>query len=181
MAKTTKRGKAGQKPAKASGPVRPLRGDAGWVSVAEAAEFIGITPAGFRSSLMPLLPPDAIRRQKPAAVHGPAVVEVVTRREVEAVARRVSQAEVSTGGTPLEEMRKWEAKRRELKYHQESGAMVDLADVDRGFMSIAEVLRRAGEAIRIEYGDNAAKILTNAWEDVRAKIDVLFALGDDRA
>jgi hypothetical protein len=127
---------------------------------------------------MPLLPGNAIRRRKPAAVHGPSVVEAVTRREVEAVARRVQSAGEDADSTALEEMRKWEAKRRELKYRQEVGTMVDLAELERGFGVIAEILRRAGEAVRVEYGDAAAKILANAWDDVDAKVDVLFAPDD---
>lgn len=82
---------------------------------------------------------------------------------------------------PRLEKTRWDAKRAELKYRREAEETVDLADVERGFAEIAEILRQAGEAVRTEYGDGAAKILSNAWDDVRAKLDVLFALGGDDA
>lgn len=81
---------------------------------------------------------------------------------------------------PKWEINRWEARRRELKYKREAETMVDLADVERGFTAAAEILRRAGEAIRVEFGDEAAKILSNAWEDVHAKIDLLFAADEHR-
>ncbi|NLS93194.1 MAG: hypothetical protein GXX96_13645 [Planctomycetaceae bacterium] len=76
----------------------------------------------------------------------------------------------------LELIRHWRAKREELKYLHEAEQTVSLADVERGFAVIAEIFRSAGEAVRSEYGDAAGKILMNCWQDVRDRLDVMFAV-----
>lgn len=118
-----------------------------------------------------------------ATVDMPAVVGWLYRflRENSRKLAAADSDEAEQHADPRIEIARWEAKRRQLKYRQEADETVDLADVERGFAVIAEILRRAGEAIRAEYGDSAAKILTNAWSDVRAKLDVLFAADDSDA
>ncbi len=148
-----------------------------WFTVSQAAGFLGISPAGFRSSIMPLLDAEAVCREKPAAVHGPSVVAAVVLRETEAVTRRLEGGSDVTS-VALEEMRRWEAKRRELKYRREAAEMVDMTDVETLFTVTAEIMRRAGETIRQEFGDRAQKILDDAWGDVDAQIDRMFADGD---
>ncbi len=103
-------------------------------------------------------------------VHGPAVVDVIVQREL---GRR--EATGGEEGGSLEEIRRWEAKRRELKFQQESGEFVERAQVLRVFAITAGILRSAGEAIRVEGDEKSAKILSNAWDDVDAKVRLMFA------
>ncbi len=144
-----------------------------WFPVSTLAAVIGVSSPNFRATILPLLPPEAVRQGRPILIHGPAVIDVVLLREGQ---RRGAK---DTQSAALEEIRQWEAKRRELKYRQESGEWIATGDVERGFMVMAEILRRAGEAIRVEYGEAAARILSNAWDDVDAKLDALFAVRPD--
>ncbi len=88
----------------------------------------------------------------------------------------IAAAQKNTEPDSRSEVNRWEAKLRELKYRQEAAGLVELAEMERGFVMVSEILRRAGEAIRVEYGDDAAKILTNAWADVVAKVEIMFAV-----
>lgn len=142
-----------------------------WFPVSAAAAFIGISAPNFRMTLLPRLSPDDVQRDsKPMLVRGPAVVAAIAEK-------RLEQTGASNGTTSeaLEEIRRWEARRRELRYRRESAEYVPMADVNSGFAVIAEILRRAGETIRQEFGEPAQKILNDAWDDVDAQIRILFA------
>lgn len=145
-----------------------------WFPVSAAAAFIGVSAPNFRTTILPRLAPDDVRRnERPIMVLGPAVVSAIAER----MAERAGTEE--TASPALERIREWEAMRRELRYRRESAEYVPMADVEGLFTVTAEIMRRAGETIRQEFGERAAKILNDAWGDVDAQIDVMFADGGD--
>jgi hypothetical protein len=147
-----------------------------WFPVSAAAAFIGVSAPNFRMTLLPRLSPDDVQRDsKPMLVRGPAVVAAIAEKRLEQ-----SGTSNGTSSEALEEIRRWEARRRELRYRRESAEYVPMSDVEGLFSVTGEIMRRAGETIRQEFGDRAAKILGDAWGDVDAQIDVMFADGGNR-
>lgn len=148
--------------------------------MAAAAAFIGVTASGFRASIMPLLPPGAIRRTKPAHIHGPTVVAALRDRAVRAAERPVVPPTdgdpMMVGGTSpeLERWRKIRASREQIKLDQDRLAVIPADDVIRGLETLSVVLRAAGESLRRLHGPAAQQIMNDCLEDFERNIGRLF-------
>jgi hypothetical protein len=77
----------------------------------------------------------------------------------------------------LEQFREVRTKREELAYERDLKIWIRRDDVRKGFIIIADRMKKANEALLKQFGAKAQKILNDAWEDVTREIDNHF--GDD--
>jgi len=79
----------------------------------------------------------------------------------------------------MEEKRKWDAKRSKLAFEEATSQKIDRQAVRAAYSAVADVLRRAGEALRKQHGNDAQKILNDALGDADATIDRMLNNVDD--
>src|SRR3990170_3639301 len=77
----------------------------------------------------------------------------------------------------LERRRRIDADMAELKLAVRRGELIDLTEIRGQLLNMANILRRSGDALRLQYGEGAQKILDDALVDF---IDTLpRTLGDN--
>ena len=77
----------------------------------------------------------------------------------------------------LEKYREARALREHLAYERDLKIWIRREDIHGGFSVIADILKKANEALLKQFGAKAQKILNDAWEDVTREINNRF--GDD--
>lgn len=78
----------------------------------------------------------------------------------------------------LEKYREARALREHLAYERDLQIWIRRADIHSGFSVIADVMKKANEALLKQFGAKAQKILNDAWDDVIRAINNRFGADD---
>jgi hypothetical protein len=81
----------------------------------------------------------------------------------------------------LEAYREVKAKREQLAYERDLLIWIRREDIHAGFSVIAEIMKKANEALLNKFGAKAQKILNDAWDNVIREIDNRFGADDGGA
>ena len=154
-------------------------GEVGFVRVAQLAEVLAISTQSIRQSLLPCLPSDAIRGDRPKLVHGPTAVIAWVQKQ--SPKRVVGDADplmaVTTDSPALERYRTARAEREEIEVKRLRGVLVAVDRVHDFHTRFAGIIRGAGERLQREYGDGPRRVLDEALGDaLRVLVE---CLGDD--
>ena len=151
-----------------------------WFTVATLAAVWGVTPRGFRSSLLPLVGKDARREGRPLLVHGPSVLAAWFARE--SVKDRANDDSATLAGvsTPmLERIREQRWNQELLRTSEQRRNLIPLGEVRKTFEQGAACLRRICEDLQRAFGQDAGAIvneeldrLVEIWKRVGAEYDV---------
>lgn len=144
----------------------PRENDANWLPVAELARCFGVSPQGFRSSILPLVAPDDRR-------HGPGGLLVFARAAIEAWANRewerqsrsiVGDVLVGPNSPALERAREIKADLLAIDLAERREEVVCVADVADAHTMFASFVRRGIERLQREHPE-AARIMDDALAD----------------
>lgn len=96
-------------------------------------------------------------------------------------AQRLADDDPMAGPTSpaMERWREEKYRLARIERRQRERTLLPRGDIHSGLARVASVIRRAGDALQRQFGDDAAKILTNALDDAQHEIDRLFGDTDD--
>lgn len=135
-----------------------------WLTRTDAAEMLGLSARHFDAQLRPLLPTASITGLgKTLRFDAAAVVSVFVDYRI----KQVNPAELALGeeegkSPSLERLRSANADIAEMTRDRDRGLLIPREEIEPGLAQLAGVLRRAGETLKRNYGNDAAGVLNDA-------------------
>ena len=148
------------------------RKENGWFNRQTVAAMFGVTVVHFDQTIRPLIPKDAIRKEKQSRMfYARAVIDAWAARRGPgpAVPRDEDEALVFGGSDSpaLERLRDEKAKIAKLDREEREGQLMPLDAVQQVLTAVAARLQNLGETLQRDFGPEASRVLNEAIEDAR--------------
>ncbi|GAB5513507.1 hypothetical protein [Rhodopirellula baltica] len=161
----------------------PKRSDGKWVTISEAAEFIGITPQSVRSTYLPFLSDDAVDRAKsPMQVLSGALIELLVRKRADEAKAPESAGEAGKSSNSDEDRyRRAKADLAELELARKMEHLIDRESCRRVLGEWAILIRQMGEVLGKQHGAAASQTVEDTLTECGRVTGELLSASSDEA
>ena len=178
-----RKSKAGRVSGKTANAAPDVSAPAGYYTIAELADFMGVTLQAFRNAYAPIIPKNA-KKAKPGAgraywVNGRQFFDAAVRREMQK-AGPTGGAENDATAAALAEYRWQQTRIAKLKAGALEGELIAVDDIREALAILSSKLRQAGKKIRQEFGDRPAGIIETALDESKIAIRRYFVETGER-
>lgn len=141
----------------------------GWSTVNTAANFLGMTTQGLRSTYLPLLRPEDIRRNvNPMIFRTAALIEAIIERRVSERTPKIvpDDPDISGPNSPaLERLRTINGNLAELNQREREGELINRVKCRDILSRWGVVIRKMGDRVSKRFGAEANQIVNEAIDE----------------
>lgn len=136
----------------------------------QCAELIGLSSRQFDDVIKPLIPDDAKTGDRLTLRYdAKAVVIAIVKYRVSQVPKQPSEdplMDVPGGNVAwIDEYRKWKAGREQIKFYEEHGESISIAELEPVIGQFAAEIRRTNENLQKRYGPESSDILNEGVDE----------------